>query len=183
MSYPILKKCKILIVLLLVSLHVHGQENTSKDDFLHIAKYLSAGSGSWRALNPNFNPQNPASSSEFELKFTLDLRANLLHIVHYAYQRDTSRITSESYWLWHPGEQTIKYYSIDINGNITDGKTFMTADDTFYTVAYRYNTNGKIELRKDTNLILSENEHSVETTAFRQGRWQTVANFSLKKSD
>lgn len=183
MRYSILKKYKILITLLFISFHIYGQENSSKEDFLRIAKYLSDGSGNWKTPNPGYNPQNPQSIKEFELRFSLDLRANLLHLVHYSHRNDTSIITSESYWFWHPTDQMIKYRSIDVSGDFTDGKTFVITDNTFYTVVYRYNMNGRIDLRKDTNIILSENEHSVLSSAFRQGRWQPVAEFSLKKSN
>lgn len=175
----------ILTGLLVAVLHVsiHAQDITDKSDFLRIANYLSSGSGNWITPNPNFKANNKRSPKEFELRFTLDLKGNLLHIVHYTHWSNQSKVTSESYWFWHPGEQEIKYYSIDLDGDFTDGKTLAMDDETFGTFVYRYNTNGNIELRRDINIIKSENEHTVQSSVLRDGRWQVVADYNLRKSE
>lgn len=160
-----------------------AQNNSStKEDFLKMAQYLSTGSGKWITPNPKYNSEKPFSAKAFGLWFTLKLNKNLLLLTHVVYRRDTAHVTGESYWLWHPGEHRIKYYSLNFRGGFTDGETYFQSDNTFTTTDFRYTPNGHIEINKDENVIMSELEHRTTSSVFKKGQWEVIGEYLFKRS-
>lgn len=156
---------------------------STKADFLKLARYLSANSGQWTSPNPNYDADKEFSAKAFGLWFKSTLRSNLLHLTHVVYRGDTAQVTGESYWIWHPGEQKIKYYSINKRGAFTNGETYFTSDDKFVTIEYTYSPNGVIQKRKDQNFIKTDKEHATISSVFKGGIWQKEAEYTFTKSE
>ncbi len=173
-----------IFLLLFASLTFHSLQaqinGSTKEDFLRMAKYLSDGPGKWMSPNPKYDPENLRSSLGVGLWFTLEMKENLLRLTHVSYRRDTAHVTGESYWLWHPGEQKIKYYGTGIG--FTDGETYFTADDKFTTFAFSYSANGKIQRTKDDNFIISENEHRAVSYYFEKNEWHQNGDYTFNKT-
>lgn len=155
---------------------------SSKEDFLKMANYLSGTSGKWATPNPNYDFKEKSSSEAFGLWFALELEQNLLHLTHVIYRGDTAHVTGESYWLWHPGEQRIKYYSVNIRGGFTDGETYFTSENVFVTTEYSYALDGNIRIRKDENFIISTNEHKTNSYTFKDSEWISEGNYTFNKT-
>ncbi len=178
-------KATILILLLtgLLFNSLQAQDKgSSKKDFLRMASYLSSGTGKWMTKNPNYDPENLSSSKGFGLWFTQKLKQNLLHLTHVVYRGDTAHVTGESYWLWHPGEQRINYYSISNRGNFTDGETYFVSDEKFITTEYSFSPDGQIQLHKDENIIISEDEHKTISSYYENSKWHVIGNYTFIKN-
>ncbi len=171
----------LMFLLIGTSLMAQRGEGSSRVDFLKMANYLTAGSSKWMTPNPNYQADNPRSSRGFGLWFSLDLRQNLLRLRHVSYRGDTALVTGESFWLWHPGEQRIKYYSIDPWGGFTEGETHFSGEDKFTTTQYAYRPNGKIQIVKDDNFMISNQEHKAISYNFENNEWKQTGDYPFKK--
>ncbi len=155
---------------------------SDREDFLTMASYLSQGSGKWMTENPKYNPNNPYSTKAFGLWFTLEFKQSLLRLTHVAYKGDTAHVTGESFWLWHPGEQRIKYYSVNIRGGFTNGETYFESEESFTTAEYSFSAKGKIRRRKDVNTIISAEEHQTNSYYYDNGAWHAEGNYTFRKT-
>ncbi len=176
-------KAKILIIFLsgLIINSTQAQDfQSSKDDFLKMARYLSNGSGKWMAPNPNYDSSNPRSSRAIGLWFDLSLNENLLKLSIATYRGDTVHLTSDALWIWHPGEQRIKYHDISMRGTFIEGETYFTDDKTFVTRNFTYMTDGTVRFARGENYMTSEKEHFTRSLAFEDGEWKQRASFTWK---
>ncbi len=175
-------KSYVLFIFFILSGTLQAQQaSPSRADFLKMARYLASDSGKWTSPNQRYNPQNPRSAKSFGLWFKLKHREKLLHLTHVVYVGDTTRITGESYWLWHPGKQEIKYYSINFFGGFTEGESIHISDDKFTTSLRSYNKKGRIEMRKDENVIVSKNEHIITSSVFKNYKWEKAETYTFTK--
>ena len=171
------------ILFVIISYQVSAQNTgSSKEHFLNLASYLSNGEGQWMTPNPQYDSKDSRSSTGFGLWFDFELEENLLRLTHVVFREDTAHITGESFWIWHPGERQIKYYSTNIRGGFTDGETLFTKEDRFVTTEYSYSVGGKIELSKDDNTIISPDEHLTTTSVFKDNSWKITGQYRFRKT-
>ena len=94
------------------------------------------------APNPNYNPDNPNSAKALGLWFDRRLDGKLLHLSVISYRGDTAYVSTDAMWIWHPGEQRIKYLEMTLSGRIQEGEVYFNADDTFVNRNFQYQLNG-----------------------------------------
>jgi len=155
-----------LIVGLVFNLVLAQDFRSSKADFLKMANYLSAGSGKWRTPNPSHDPTNSSSHQALGLWFELKLNQNLLKLSIVAYRGDTAHIASQSMWIWHPGEQRMRYYDTNLRGYFMEGETYFISDDVFVTRSFNYMPDGSIHFARGENKIISEDQHFTRSNVY-----------------
>lgn len=173
-----------ILLFLLTTMAANAQEfRSAKEDYLKMARYLANGSGKWMAPNPRHDPDNPRSARALGLWFDLSNRENVLRLSIVAYRGDTVHIASDALWIWHPGEQKIKYYDMNRGGIFQEGETFFSADDTFVTRSFNYLPNGEITFSRGENVMTSEKEHFTRTLTWKDSQWQEQGQFTWRLTE
>ncbi|AXT20397.1 hypothetical protein D7030_04560 [Flavobacteriaceae bacterium AU392] len=157
-------------------------KGSSKQDFLKMAQYLSEGSGKWMAPNPNYNPQNPSSHQAVGLWFDFKLEENYLRLSIVTYIGETAHIISSGMWIWHPGEQKIKFFEIIQGGRFTEAEVYFISDNTFVSRKKAYLPNGKIYFALGENIMLSKDKHKTISKIYENGSWRTEGSYVWKKT-
>ncbi len=155
---------------------------SSKEDYLKMARYLAAGSGKWMAANPNHDPSNPRSSHALGLWFDLSNNENVLRLSIVGYRGDTAHIASDALWIWHPGEQKIKYYDMSRGGAFQEGETYFNTDQLFVTRSFTYIPSGEMYFSRGENVMNSPTEHYTRTLRWRDGKWEEQGSFTWRLS-
>jgi len=73
-------------------------------------------------------------------------------------------------------------HSINYRGGFTDGETYFVSDDSFITTEYSYFPDGKIQLNKDENTIISDGEHNTTTSKYEQNAWHQTGDYTFRKA-
>ena len=157
-------------------------KGSSKQDFLKMSRYLSEGSGKWMAPNPNYNPKNPSSHQALGLWFDLKLNENYLHLAIVTYVGKTAHIISSGMWIWHPGEQKIKYFEIIRGGRFMEAEVYFISDNTFVSRKLTYLPGGKINFALGENIMLSKDEHKTISRVYENSAWRVEASYIWKKT-
>lgn len=174
-----------LILLLSVSLisgplQIQAQIRNTESQQTHFEKmadYLTMGTGKWTGDNKNHNPDNPRSPRAFGLWFERPMQ-NLLTIKVVAYQNDTTVLSSQGIFSWHPGKKQFIHVTADRGDGYSEGVSEFPTDSTFISTLVVYRPNGKTFDHKDENFIVNENMH--RNTSYRKdekgiwvesGRW------------
>ncbi|MEP1094848.1 MAG: hypothetical protein ABJG78_07035 [Cyclobacteriaceae bacterium] len=176
-------KLRLLVFYCLAFLLQNGaaQEfRSSKEDFQKIVNYLSNGSGKWMAPNPNYDPDNPNSAKALGLWFDKRLKGKHLHLSVVTYRGDTAHISSDAMWIWHPGEQRIKYTEVTLGGRLQEGEVYFNADDTFVNRNFQYQLNGKTVFARGENIILTEDRHKTTSYIFENNTWQVQGSLEWR---
>lgn len=148
------------------------ETNTSQQEhFEKMADYLSAGGGKWTGENKNYNADNPRSPKAFGLWFERPMN-NLLTLKIVAYINDTTVISSQGIFSWHPIKKEFVHLMADRGNGFSEGITEFPNDSTFISTMIVYRPSGKFYDHKDENFIVSENVH--RNTSFKKdkdGNW------------
>ncbi len=179
-----MKKYLLAFILMGLGINISYSQNfgsSTPEDFLKMGRYLSKGSGQWMAPNPNFDPNNPRSHESLGLWFDFKLNEKMIELSIVMYIRDTAHIISSGMWIWHPGEQRIKYYDIKIGGTFMDGETYFTEENIFVTRSFTYTPNGKIHFALGDNVMLSEDEHETTSNIYENANWREQASYVWKR--
>lgn len=145
--------------------------NPQKENFERMASYLSMGSGKWTGENKKYNPSNPRSPKAFGLWFEWPMK-NLLTIKIVSYQKDTTIISSQGIFSWHPIKKQFIHVTADRGNGFSEGVSEFPNDTTFISTMVVYRPNGKFFDHKDENFIVSENVHrNASFSKDEQGNW------------
>ena len=151
--------------------------------FEAMAEYLARDGGRWRSDNPNYDPNRVNSPPAFGLWFTRALNGRVLDlriVVHYA---DSTVVSSEGQWAWHPGESRLTYRMVGRNGSLTEGTTDFERPSTFTTVTTAYSRRGNASVHRDDNVLVDDSLHRNET--FRRntdGSWTSEGVYEWRRS-
>ena len=178
-----MKKSVLLLSALLLSFNLFAQVLvSSKDNFLRMSQYMSNGTGQWVTQNPDYDPENPQSAESFGLWFEFLHKKNALKLIHVVHRGDTAHVTAESFWVWHPTKQQIHYHSINIRGTVLEGEVFFPEKNTFVTHTEDHQSNGKITITRDRNIMVSDDVHKTISANFKDGKWVDNQGFTWKRS-
>lgn len=144
---------------------------TQKEYFEKMANYLSMGSGEWTGENKKYNEDNPRSPKAFGLWFERPMK-NLLTLKVVAYYKDSTTLSSQGLFSWHPIKKHFIHITADRGNGYSEGVSEFLNDSTFISTMIVYRPDGKFFDHKDENFIVSENVH--RNTSFKkdeQGNW------------
>lgn len=159
--------------------NVHTQvlpENSQKVHFDRMCNYLTLKSGKWTGENERFNPDDQNSPKAFGLWFERPLE-NLLTLKVVAYMLDTTIISSQGIFSWHPIEKQFIHITADRGNGYSEGISIFPSDTSFTSIMKVYRPNGNSYDHKDENFIISQDVH--RNTSFKKdslGNW--IANGS-----
>lgn len=129
-----------------------------KKYFEKMANYLTKGSGKWTGENKKYNMKNPRSPKAFGLWFERPMN-NLLTLKVVAYLKDTTLLSSQGIFSWHPQKKQFIHLTADRRNGFSEGISEFPNDTTFISTMIIYRPNGKIFDHKDENFIVNENVH------------------------
>ena len=166
---------RLLFCLLLIALAqpVQAQTNNDHSDthFETMATYLTKGSGKWTGENQNFDPNNSRSPKAFGLWFERPLK-NLLTLKIVAYRNDSTIISSQGTFAWHPDKQQFLHMMVDRGHGYSEGFSEFANDSIFSSIMVVYRPNGKSYHHKDVNYIVDENTHrNTSYSKDENGNW------------
>lgn len=168
------------------AVHTVGSEQTAAQEvpsldplepqrsFVAMAEYLSADGGRWRAPNPNYDPEAPRGPSHFGLWFDWHPELQLLELRIVTHLGESTRVSSQGRWAWHPGAESLRYVMSSRGGRYADGETTFEAPHTFTTVATTYRTGDAPVKHKDENVLVSPELH--RNLSFREVEDDVWAN-------
>lgn len=156
----------------LFQIQAQTENNESQSShFETIANYLTRGSGKWTSENKKYNPNNPSSPKAYGLWFERPMK-NLLTIKIVAYQKDTTIISSQGIFSYHPIKEQFIHVTADRGNGFSEGISEFPNDSTFISTMIVYRPNGKFFDHKDENFIVGENVHSnISFSKDEQGNW------------
>lgn len=141
------------------------------EHFNKMADYLSLGTGKWTGENKRYNSSNPRSPKAFGLWFDRPMK-NLLTLKVVSYMKDTTLISSQGIFSYHPIKKQFIHVTADRGNGFSEGISVFPNDSTFISTMINYRPNGKFFDHKDENFIVSENVH--RNTSFKkdeEGNW------------
>ena len=157
-----------------ISIPGHSQRPAPSPEWTNfdkMAKYLTLGSGQWKAPNKQHNPNNPRSAHAFGLWFERPMR-HFMSLKIVSYQKDTVLISSEGFFTWHPGEKKFVHMTSNRGGGFAEGITSFPNDSTFISTMNNFTRKGTTYEHKDENFIVSINEHrNVSYRKDEAGNW------------
>lgn len=158
-----MKLMKLITLLVVISLtpgEIHAQISQSKGwgKFDSMADYLSRGSGKWTGENTKHDPANPRSPRAFGLWFERPLES-LLTIQIVAYLGDSTILSSQGIFAWHPVKEHFVHIASDRGNGYSEGISEFPTDSMFVSTMVGHRPNGKISQHKDENFIVSEDVH------------------------
>jgi len=192
-----MKTAKIIKLVFIIStllVYGFGQSQTDnntkeKENFEKMADYLTDGSGKWTGENKQYNSDNPRSPKAFGLWFERPMK-NLLSLKVVAYLKDTTRLSSQGIFSWHPIKKQYVHITADRGNGFSEGITEFPNDTTFISTMIVYRPSGKFYDHKDENFIVNENVH--RNTSFKKdkkgnwienGSWIWTRDSEIKKPE
>ena len=174
----------ILISLLGFATNASSQTEATHDELLHfeaMATYLTKDSGKWTGINKQYDASKPNSPKAYGLWFERPLK-NLLTLKIVAYIGDSTRISSEGIFSWHPVKQKFVHITADRGNGYAEGHSSFPNDSSFISTMIIYRPDGKFYHHKDENFIQDENTHSnISYTKDASGTWVEQGRWTWKR--